>query len=231
MGCNSSVCGATASLFPAAKHSSASQEWYSPPEIVVPGRELMGDIDLDPASSRLANEFIAASTFYDEASNGFVRQWHGRVWLNPPGGYCDKHGRTVIRASKGTAPCTTTGACGLDPGHEHHGVRSSAKAWWEKLCAEYASGRVTQAVFVGFNAEVLRSTQESQTPCMDFPFCIPSQRLRFLHATADEIVPGDAPPHMSVVVYLPENEIWYPSVRAAHVERMRQSFGQLGVCR
>lgn len=46
----------------------------------------MGGIDLDPASSKIANETVNADEYYDLDANGLSKEWYGNVWLNPPGG-------------------------------------------------------------------------------------------------------------------------------------------------
>lgn len=47
--------------------TSGNTEWYSPPELVEAARRVMGGIDLDPASSRAANEAIVKATkYFDE---------------------------------------------------------------------------------------------------------------------------------------------------------------------
>lgn len=46
----------------------------------------MSRIDLDPASCEVANKRVLAQTFFDKEHNGLTRNWHGCVWLNPPGG-------------------------------------------------------------------------------------------------------------------------------------------------
>jgi ParB family chromosome partitioning protein len=59
-------------------------EWYTPPDIVALAVEVMGEIDLDPASCAAANETVGAKVFHALADDGLLQEWHGRVWLNPP---------------------------------------------------------------------------------------------------------------------------------------------------
>jgi len=73
-------------LATAARHSCDSPEWYTPARYVEAAREVMGGIDLDPASHLEANRTVKAARFLTEADNGLTREWHGRVFLNPPGG-------------------------------------------------------------------------------------------------------------------------------------------------
>jgi len=59
-------------------------EWYSPPQVIAAARAVLGTIDLDPASSIAANAVVQAKQFFTKADNGLTREWHGRVWVNPP---------------------------------------------------------------------------------------------------------------------------------------------------
>ena len=50
---------------------SGNYEYYTPIELVNAAREVMGSIDLDPASSETANKLIKATKFYKEVFSKF----------------------------------------------------------------------------------------------------------------------------------------------------------------
>ena len=59
-------------------------EWYTPKRYIDATRKVLRSIDLDPATSKLAQTVVKAKTFYTAEDDGLSKQWHGRVWLNPP---------------------------------------------------------------------------------------------------------------------------------------------------
>jgi phage N-6-adenine-methyltransferase len=59
-------------------------EYFTPIEHIKRARAVLGEIDLDPATHPEAQEQIRAKTFFTKRDNGLDKQWHGRVWLNPP---------------------------------------------------------------------------------------------------------------------------------------------------
>lgn len=243
------------------RHSSASNEHYTPPDVIEAARETLGRIDLDPASSLLANSVVAAMSIYTKDDNGFQRPWHRRVFLNPPGGKCDARGVTVtsipktrgaahkgegkprpIRSDYGprahwwtcnedSTPCNHVGTP-----EDHLDIESSQKRWWRKLVDEWATHNVEQAIFIGFSLEILQVAQSGAGPGefspLDFPICVPSTRLAYFHEDeTGKLVEGGAPPHASVIVFLPPGECI--SGTGTHnfteaVTRFKQAFSKFG---
>jgi ParB family chromosome partitioning protein len=166
-------------------HSSASNEWYTPANVVEAARAVMGEIDMDPASCFEANATVKAWEYYDEAADGLSKPWAGRVFLNPPGG------------------------------------RGSAAKWWKRLELDWVSGKVDEAVFVGFNIEILRTGQNGNGMApADYPFCIPSKRLKF-HGGGG----ADRPTHANVLVYLPPAED-----QERKIALFKEHFAPIGQC-
>jgi|TARA_R100001530_G_scaffold4252_1_gene5838 hypothetical protein len=59
-------------------------ESYTPAKYIDAARNVMGRIDLDPASNAIAQKTVGASEWFDEGEDGLLQEWKGRVFLNPP---------------------------------------------------------------------------------------------------------------------------------------------------
>lgn len=65
-------------------HNSGENEWYTPQRFITAAREVMGEIDFDPASCEIANKTVGATTYKTKDDSGLDVDWHGNVWMNPP---------------------------------------------------------------------------------------------------------------------------------------------------
>jgi phage N-6-adenine-methyltransferase len=98
--------------------SAESDEWYSPADLMAAAREVLGAIDLDPASCEAANLTVKADQYFTQDDDGLAQEWHGRVWCNPPyslaGKFADKAladydaGRIEACVLNLSAPAATT---------------------------------------------------------------------------------------------------------------------------
>jgi len=128
-----------------------SNEWYIPGWLIKAATEVLGAIDLDPASCALANETVKAARYFTEADNGLAQPWYGRVWLNPPFGVTGVPWRSAWQG------------------------QSVAGLWIEKLLAAYQAGDVTAAILLAKADPKQRWFQ----PLMDYALCFAGERVKF----------------------------------------------------
>lgn len=69
---------------PHVSHNSGENEWYTPINIIESARKVLNEIDLDPASSEIANINVKAKNIFTILDNGLQQKWFGNIWLNPP---------------------------------------------------------------------------------------------------------------------------------------------------
>jgi len=67
-------------------YSSETPEHYTPPEIIDAVKAVMGQIDLDPCSNSHEHPAVPAAKHFTREDDGLSREWHGRVYMNPPYG-------------------------------------------------------------------------------------------------------------------------------------------------
>jgi len=65
-------------------YNSGHNEWYTQAYIIEAVKEVLGEIDVDPASSDIANKTVGAKIYYTEEDNGLEQDWSGKVFMNPP---------------------------------------------------------------------------------------------------------------------------------------------------
>lgn len=154
------------------QHSSRTDRWFTPPDILERAKRVLGPIHLDPASEVLANKAVGAVHYYDAKDDGLTKEWPDgcTVWLNPPGG--------------------------------RRGNKSMTGLFWTRLMHYRAAGHLVHGIFMAFSAEAIQNTQRKGIPSVgQFPVCIPAKRLRFVspagvpglapsHSNAIVYVPG-----------------------------------------
>lgn len=161
----------------AGQHSSASAEWWSPPEIVEPARALW-PIDLDPASCAWANLLIGAGRFFTAAEDGLLMPWAAdTVWCNPP-------------SAKGESSAWAWWV---------HG----AKEWADGRCQRLlficfnASSFMTSGQLKARERGMLTPQRAAR---VEF-----TRRVRYLRPSDGGVERGDAPPHGSALLLLTDS--------------------------
>lgn len=99
-------------------NQSDNNEWYTPARYIKSVHEVLGQVDVDPASNEYANRIIQAKTFYTIDNDGFAQEWPGKVFMNPP------YGRD-------------------DAGNDSNQAR-----WSRRLIEQYKAGIVTEAILL-----------------------------------------------------------------------------------
>ena len=115
---------------------------------------LLGGIQLDPASSDIANEHVEAEEYFTPAECGLNdRQWYGRVYLFPPSGayFWDKK-LERWRMTRASSPTLV----------------SSHAVWFRKLLRSWMAGHVEQGLCMCNCPDMIRYEQR----IFDFPMCI-----------------------------------------------------------
>ena len=160
-----------------AQHSTKSVEHYTPRTIVEAARRALGGrIDLDPASSTLANRTVGARRIFTELDNGLAQPWHGNVLMNPPGG----------RLKNKSMQCVWWRKC------------------YAEWLARRVDAVVVIAFSIELLQNAQGGTSGELTP-LDFPFCVPRKRIAFCSPDGDTVVQKTSPTHANAIVFLPND--------------------------
>lgn len=177
--------------------SSGIVEYYTDPRLPAAAREVMGGIDLDPASCVLANAFgVFADQIYTRENDGLAQKWGGNVWLNHP------FHRGEIPCPEDRSKCVKqicikpTGRDKNGPPRGHIDERiPSNKDWIKKAVSEYRGGNARAIILICF-----ASTSEGWfRPLLNFPLCFLTPRTNYYRP--DGSLAGDVSKG-SVIAYM-----------------------------
>lgn len=123
-------------------------------DLVASAHAVLSGIDLDVASSKVANEYVEAKEYFTPADDGLnCQQWFGSVYLFPPSGtyFWEKKNQRwkMTRASSPT-------------------LASSHAVWFRKLYRCWLAREIKQGLFFCNCPDMIRYEQN----IFDFPMCI-----------------------------------------------------------
>ncbi len=157
-----------------------TSEHYTPAQYVDAARAALdGTIDLDPASSSVANATVKATRFFTREDNGLLKPWGVERRYGP----LDHRGSTVF----------------LNPPYSDY--RGQAATWAQKLLNEYDLGCVHAAVML------VNATMLYHLPFQELmkrgAVCLTDHRIRFV--SAETGLPQDQPPQPNAFIYIGPN--------------------------
>lgn len=185
---------------PNPRHSCESVEHYTPPGIIEAARAVLGGIDLDPATSVVANTIVKAPRIFTAAEDGLAHSWAGRIFLNPPGGKTQNESNQKRWYFK--------------LANEWSDGRVDAAIF---VCFSVELLQTTQ----------VDSPAGLPLP-LDLPFCIPSRRIGYFVERQEQeggsrLEKGTSPPHASaIILFPPENDY------VAALDRFALTFAPIG---
>lgn len=169
-----------------ARGKSEDAELITNSDLVMAAHALLGGIDLDVASSNLANTYVEAKEFYTPLDDGLnCQQWYGSVYCFPPSGaYFWEAKNERWKLTRASSPTLT----------------SSHAVWFRKLYRSWFAGEIKQGLYFSNCPDMIRFEQK----IFDFPICILKTPPMLVRRTSDGI--KDHKTCTSLVVYLPPTD-------------------------
>jgi len=159
------------------------QELITNYDLISSAHALLNGIELDVASSKVANGYIQAEKFYTPMDDGLNAQdWYGRVYLFPPNGayFWDKKNERW-KMTRASSPSLV----------------SSHAVWFRKLYKSWYKRDVKEGLYFSNCPDMVRYEQK----IFDFPVCILKTAPTLLRNTSEGIKPHKT--CTSLLVYLP----------------------------
>jgi hypothetical protein len=129
-------------------------EWITSNDLIDCAHLIMDGIDLDPASSKKANEYVGAKTFFTPKDDGLNEQeWHGNVYVFPPkNSYFWHHKSQRWKMTRGLSPTLT----------------SSYAIWWRIMKHKWGKGEIEQGIYFANAPDMFMYCQD----IFDHPICL-----------------------------------------------------------
>ena len=167
-------------------------DWLTPVDYLPYIDALLGDIDLDPCSTHLANnQFLRAKQIYTIEDDGINIEipWKGTTYLFPP-----TYGRCSFSEQRGTWKWSSR-AQGRS--------KIPSVTWFNRLEKEWKLRNVSEALFFSTNPEMMRVCPNM----WKYPVCIPTKRANLVHGK--DLFMLDTPFTWGFFVYLPRLDLGF----------------------
>lgn len=152
-------------------------------DLAAAAHALLEGIDLDVASSKVANQHVEAKEFFTPSDDGLnAQQWYGSVYLFPPSGtYFWERKTQRWKMTRSTSPTLV----------------SSHAVWFRKLYRSWLAQEIEQGLYFTNCPDMIRYEQK----IFDFPICILRTAPTLLKNTSDGVSKHKT--CTSFLVYLP----------------------------
>ena len=182
------------------------QELITNQDLTSCAHALLEGIDLDVASSKVANKFVQADQFFTPSDDGLNGQeWFGSVYLFPPAGTYFWDARNVrwkkTRASSGT-------------------LASSHAVWFRKLYREWWKGNIKQGLYMTNLPDMIRMDQR----VFDFPMCVLKTRP-YLIRNSSLGIEKNKQTSTTFLVYMPAH-----GLNDENIQRFIDIYSDMGKC-
>ncbi len=133
-------------------------EWITNRDLVDSAHYVLGGIDLDPASSKAANNYVNAKEFFTIQDDGLNEQkWHGNVYVFPPAqSYFWNKKVQRWKTTRGLSPSLISGQA----------------IWWKALKRKWLSGEIESGIYFTNYMDMAMYCQD----IFDHPVCIMASR-------------------------------------------------------
>lgn len=152
---------------------SGSTEYYTEEYLIEMAREVLGNIELDPASSKIANQTVKANMFYNIENDGLSKKWVAQtVWMNHPFSKGEK-ACPVSKRDNSVSLCKKKGC--IERGYHITKDVPGNSEWTNKLVNEYKAGNVKEAICITFSS----MSETWMNPLIEFMQCFPRGRINY----------------------------------------------------